>query len=57
MKNKITKNWFNGYKDGNEVVLEFLREMKNLDLKKEFNEWSNADEYTKLNGEIVKRYA
>lgn len=57
MKNKITKNWLDGYKTGNEIVLEFLREMKGLDFKEEFEAWSNADEYTKLNGEIVKRYA
>lgn len=54
---KITKDWFKGYKDGNEVVLEFLREIKGLDFKEEFEGWSNADEYTKLNGRIVKHYA
>ena len=57
MKNKITKNWFEGYKAGNEIVLEFLREMKGLDFIKEFEVWSKADEYTKLNKEVVKRYA
>lgn len=53
----MSKDWMNGYREGEKAVLEFLKEMKDLDFQKEFNSWANADEYTKLNGEVVKRYA
>ena len=51
------KVWFEGYKEGEKSVIQFLKEMKGLDFQEEFKSWSNADEYTKLNGEVVKRYA
>ena len=54
---QMTKEWMNGYREGEKSVLEFLKEMKGLDFQEEFNSWANADEYTKLNGEVVKRYA
>jgi len=50
------KIWAEGFESGVASVLEFLREMRDLDLKEEYEDWSNADEYTKLNGEVVKRY-
>ena len=52
-----TKAWLEGYKEGEKSVIQFLEEMKGLDFQEEFKSWSNADEYTKLNGEVVKRYA
>ena len=48
--------WQNGWEDGIKSVLEFLKEMKGLDFEEEYHNWENADEYTKLNGEVVKRY-
>jgi len=57
METNITEQWKMGYKDGEASVLDFLQEMKGLDFEKEYDEWCNADEYTKLNGEVVKRYA
>jgi len=52
-----TKVWFEGYKEGEKSVIQFLEEMKGLNFQEEFKSWSNTDEYTKLNGEVVKRYA
>ena len=57
MGNKKTKVWFEGYKEGEKSVIQFLEEMKGLDFQEEFKSWSNADVYTKLNGEVIKRYA
>jgi len=56
MEMNYNKGWKDGWKDGEESVLQFLKEMKNLDFDEEYESWSNADEYTKLNGEVVKRY-
>ncbi len=53
---KLLEQWKKGWKDGEESVLEFLKDMKGLDFEKEYQSWANADEYTKLNGEVVKRY-
>ncbi len=53
---ELTKQWKKGYDDGEKAVLEFLKDMKGLDFKLEYQSWANADEYTKLNGEVVKRY-
>lgn len=48
--------WILGWKEGVKSVLEFLKDMKGLDFNEEYNSWENADEYKKLNGEIIKRY-
>lgn len=50
------KEWLKGCQAGTELVLEFLSEIKGLDFKDEFEAWSKADEYIKLNGEVVKKY-
>ncbi len=55
-KDVLIKQWFEGFKEGELSVLEFLKDMKGLDFNKEYESWSKADEYTKLNGEVVKRY-
>lgn len=55
-KEDLTKEWLKGFKQGEQSVLEFLKDMKGLDFDEEYESWSNADEYTKLNGEVVKRY-
>lgn len=44
-----------GFDSGEEAVLQFLNEMKELDLKEEYESWANADKYTKLNGEVIDR--
>ena len=58
-KEKI-ESWKQGYKAGEESVFQFLEEIEKIpwikEIKKEYKAWSNADEYTKLNGEVVKRY-
>jgi len=53
---KYTRGWKSGWIEGVESVLQFLEEMEGLDIKKKYNQWANADEYTKLNGEVVKRF-
>jgi len=50
------KRWFEGFKEGELSVLEFLKDMKGLDFETEYQSWANADEYVKLNGEVIKRY-
>ncbi len=55
-KDALIKQWFEGFKQGELSVLEFLKDIKGLDFDEEYESWSNADEYTKLNGEVVKRY-
>ena len=57
MNEQLVKEWAKGWSQGEESVLEFLKDMKGLDFEEEYNSWANADEYTKLNGEVVKRYA
>lgn len=56
-KNQLVEEWKKGWKSGESSVLEFLWDMKELDFEKEYNQWANADEYTKKNGEVVKRDA
>ena len=56
MNEKLTESWKKGWNAGEDSVLEFLEDMKGLDFSEEYNSWANADEYTKLNGEVVKRY-
>ncbi len=56
MNEQLVKEWAKGWSQGEKSVLEFLKDMKQLDFEKEYNSWANADEYTKLNGEVVKRY-
>ena len=53
----MTKEWIKGCNAGQDIVLKFLEEMKGLDLREEFEGWANADEYTKKDGEVVKRFA
>ena len=50
-----SKAWFQGCKAGSEIVLEFLKEVKNIDFKEEFNAWSNCDSYTNWKGEIIDK--
>lgn len=51
------KEWLSGFKHGETSVLDFLLEMKGLELKDEYDKWSNADEYINFKGELIKRYA
>lgn len=53
----MTNKWVEGHNAGQQSVLEFLEEMKGLDLRDEYNAWANADEYQNINGETIKRYA
>ena len=57
MDKKNIETWKKGWKEGVKSVLEFLKEIKGLNFEEEYNSWANADEYTKLNGDVVKRYA
>ena len=43
IKSKFIKVWCDGYTLGEKSVLEFLKQMKNLDVEKEYNLWTNAD--------------
>ncbi len=54
---KETRAWFEGCKAGNKMVIDFLKEMKMVDIEEEFVAWCNADEYIDKNGDIIKRYA
>ena len=60
MNKQKTEYWKQGYKSGEEAVFQFLEEMEKIpwikEIKKEYKAWANADEYTKPNGEVVKRY-
>ena len=56
MNEELKKEWFKGWDEGVKSVLEFLKDIKGLDFEEEYNSWENADEYTKLDGEVVKRY-
>lgn len=55
-KSEHTKGWKKGWKNGKESVLQFLKEMEDLNLDDEYERWANADKYTKVNGEVVERY-
>ena len=55
-KKQLVEEWYKGWKEGVKSVMEFLKEIKGLNFEEEYDGWENADEYTKLNGEIVKRY-
>jgi hypothetical protein len=55
MTEELTKAWFKGCKAGSEIVLEFLREVKNIDFEEEFNTWSNCDSYTNWKGEVIDK--
>lgn len=55
--NKIkVESWKDGWSEGVKSVLQFLKEMKELDFEEEYYKWEKADEYTKLDGTIVRRY-
>ena len=57
MEEERIKTWMEGWKEGVDSVLEYLKEIKGLDFKEDYTSWEKADEYTKLNGETVRRYA
>lgn len=53
MSEEKTEVWLSGYKCGENIVFEFLKDMTFMDtkkLRKHFDEWSNAEEWTTLNG-------
>ena len=50
-----TKAWLDGCNSGSEMVLEFLKEVKNVDFEEEFNAWSNCDSYTNWKGEKIDK--
>jgi len=56
MNEQLVEQWKKGWNDGEDSVLEFLKDMKGIDIREEYESWANADEYTKLNGEVIKRY-
>ena len=56
MNKKLEKEWKKGWDEGTKAVLQILKEMKELDFDEEYFGWEIADEYIKLNGEVVKRY-
>ena len=47
---ELTKAWHEGCKAGSEIVLEFLKEVKNIDWEEEFKAWSNCDSYINWKG-------
>ena len=49
------KEWLDGYKSGTEVVLEFLKEVKNIHFEKEFKEWSMCDYYNNWKGKKIDK--
>jgi len=57
---KLLEEWKKGWKKGVDSVFQFLREMGKVNqsykLEEEYEAWANADEYTKFDGEVVKRY-
>ena len=55
MGSKETKIWFEGCKCGSEIVLEFLKEIKNVDWEEEFKAWSNCDSYRNWKGEVIDK--
>ncbi len=59
-KNQLVKEWKKGWEDGVKSVFTFLRDMGKINqsskMEEEYLAWENADEYTKLYGEVVKRY-
>jgi len=55
MDSDKTKIWFKGCKAGSEIVLEFLKEVKNIDWEEEFKAWSNCDSYTNWKGERIDK--
>lgn len=52
---ELVEQWKDGWKGGVDSVLEFLKDMRGLEIEQEYNQWANADEYIKLNGEVVNR--
>ena len=55
MGSKETKIWVEGCKAGSEIVLEFLKEVKNVDWEEEFKAWSNCDSYSNWKGEKIDK--
>ena len=55
MNEKLTKAWIKGCNSGNEMVLEFLKEVKNIDFEKEFKLWCNCDSFINWKGEKIDR--
>lgn len=52
MESKI-KIFQDGFRSGTFSVLEFLKEVKNIDFEKEFEAWSNCDYYYNWKGEKI----
>ena len=55
MSRELTRAWFDGCKSGSEIVLEFLKQVKNIDFADEFEAWSNCDSFTNWKGEVIER--
>ena len=65
---KVVEEWKRGFGSGSKSVFEFLEHMGKIsnqenvnkklveDLQKEFEDWCKCDEYTKKNGDVVKRF-
>ncbi len=51
----MNKEWIEGCRAGSELVLEFLKEVKNIDFEEEFNLWSNCDSYTNWKGDKIDK--
>jgi len=43
IKNKLDKAWTDGYELGEDSVLYFLKQVKNLDFRKEYELWAKSD--------------
>jgi len=52
---ELTKAWHEGCEAGSEIVLEFLKEVKNIDWEEEFKAWSNCDSYINWKGEKIDK--
>jgi hypothetical protein len=55
MKKLKVNIWKDGYDKGINSVLEYLKEVKGLDVAKEFQMWANADKHNKKNKENKER--
>lgn len=45
--------WKIGYTSGVDAVMEFLKQVKNINFKEEFEAWSNCDSFTNWKGERI----
>jgi len=55
-----TKQWKEGWEEGVKSVFTFLRDMGKINKSSKFEEeyygWEKADEYTRIDGKVIKRY-